>query len=115
MRRCSFQRNTILLLAAAALWVYTGEVAIHHLYSLKWHWPELGLSRESLKREFTQMDPPRNPLSQPNAADHYHYQSGDNHYYVVPNSSEQGGARKGGGTGVRVLFVSDPHIMCTFQ
>ena len=116
MRRWVFQRNIILLLAATALWVYIGEVAIDYLYSLKWQWPELDISRETLERDFTQVDPPRSPLSQsPDSAHQYHYQRDDSHYYVVPVSSEGDGPRKGGDTGVRVLFMSDPHIMCTFQ
>ena len=96
----------IILVAVTAIWVYTGEMGLHYLYSLRWQWPQLGLSRDHLEREFAEVDR--------NTGHHYHYQNGDSHYYVMPGS-EQDEGKESGDAGLHVLIMSDPHIMCTFE
>ena len=96
-----------MLIVLGGLWVFIGEVGVHYIYSLQWQWPQLKLPGENLDKDFILRDPPG---VSPGllAAHRRHYQSGDTHYYTTP------GKRIDSKTELRILFLSDPHIMCTY-
>lgn len=103
-------RNTAILLVLSALWVSVCEVGVHYAYSSAWEWPQLP-GKDLDSKEFMKHDPP-GVAQELLSAHQRHYQRGDIHYYSA------GSVRRGFATeeaGLRVLILSDPHIMCTFN
>ena len=116
MKICRLPKSVLILVAISAIWVFVGEIGIFYVHSLKWQWPQLGLSSEQLKRDFNQLSPHQAPQGPIATGNHYHYQSGDSHYYTTEHSDQHGdGEKEKSDVGLHVLIMSDPHIMCTFQ
>ena len=109
MRSCRLSKNFAVVLAVSAIWLLIGEVGVYYLYAFKWEWPQLGLTTVALEREFSQQDPHGPPQTLVKGRQ-YHYQNGDDHYYTSGVES-----RKTKGAELRVLIMSDTHIMCTFE
>jgi hypothetical protein len=102
-------RNTAILLVLSVLWVCTCEVGVYYVYSLGWEWPQLKLTEEQMgSREFMRYDPP-GVAQELLSTHHRHYQYGDIHYYTT------GSGVNAVEMALRVLILSDPHIMCTFN
>lgn len=106
-------RNTAILLVLSALWVCISEIGVHYVYSSRWEWPQLKLTRKDLhSKELIRHDPPG--VAQGLLSGHRrHYQYGDIHYYTTESAVARGAST--GEAGLRVLVLSDPHIMCTFN
>ena len=113
MRRYYSCSNLTILLVLSALWLFLGEVGIYYVYSWKWYWPELGISTEDLEKYFTRenLQGVTGDLYLP--SERYHYQNGDSHYYSHPVHSKH--AQEEREVALKVLLMSDPHIMCTFN
>lgn len=106
-------RSTAILLVLSTLWVCICEIGVHYAYSSRWEWPQLELSGENLNsKELIRHDPPG--VAQGLLASHLrHYQYEDIHYYTTESAVARGAIT--GEVGLRVLILSDPHIMCTFN
>lgn len=101
-------RNTAVLLLLSALWVCISEVGVHYVYSSQWEWPKVKANLDD--RKVTKHDP---GVALGLLADHHrhHYQYEDTHYYTTGLTAVKGVEE----TGLRVLILSDPHIMCTYD
>ncbi len=100
--------NGLILIGVCISWVILGEVGVYYIQSLRWEWPELGLSRQD---DYVKHDPDIFEFSQLN-----HFQKGDVHLYARSSGkeevvSEERAVRE---EPLRVMFISDPHIMCTY-
>ena len=87
------------------------EVGVYYVYSSGWEWPQLRLPGADLdSKGFIRHDPP-GVTHELLSAHHRHYQYGDIHYYTAGSVREISTEE----AGVRILILSDPHIMCTFN
>lgn len=100
-------RNTAILLVLSVLWICISEVGVHYIYSSQWEWPQAKANLDD--RKVTRHDPGLSPGQLANH--HRHYQYEDTHYYTSGSAVTQGTEE----AGLRVLILSDPHIMCTFD
>ena len=105
-----------LVLLLTGVLIFAGEVGIFYLYSWMWQWPGLD-SLSGLVRHHTGL---RRELHLSSATERYHYQSGDVHYYTRflsgDHDSPEGYVNRPNPTILlRVLILSDPHIMCTYD
>ena len=101
-------RKTALLLVAFLLWLFFSEVAIYHIYSWQWHWPELQPALD-LDKHWARHSLPRGvPVNQP--GQRYHYERRDTHYYGTFRKTWDDSQD----TKLHVLILSDPHIMCSY-
>lgn len=105
-----------LVLVLNGMLVFVGEVGIFYLCSWRWQWPEV-VSVDSLSQLVRHIPPELSKEQFPiSATERYHYQSGDMHYYTRPPYVKHGAPKDYVATkALRVLILSDPHIMCTYD
>ena len=101
--------TSLLLIIAVSLFI--GEIGIFYIHSWDWFWPEIRPSKNSLS-QMTKKKPLGGMRISPSASLRYHYDSGDAHYYTA---ASEGARQKEVEVLLRVLILSDPHIMCTYD
>ena len=116
MRRTAARSSSscvVLFLVFSVLWLFLGEVGIYYIYSLRWQWPQqLNELNGYLKKHLIRDNPPGTSLD---SSQRYHYQNGDTHYYTRPERFKRSATTSSTQAGMRILILSDPHIMCTFD
>lgn len=110
----------VLVLVLTGVLAFVGEVGIFYLYSWRWQWPEVGMSVDSLSQLLKHPTGLGKEQLLSSAIHRHHYQSGDVHYYTrqlsTDHVSPEGYVHPPTPTILlRVLILSDPHIMCTYD
>jgi len=100
------------LLLVTTVSVIVGEVGIFYIYSWSWFWPDISPAKVILAR-MNQHKPVGGGRALPSSGFYrYHYESDGMHYYTSPSENDQ---YQKPSTLLKILVLSDPHIMCTYD
>lgn len=105
LRRSLIQRlRTLVLLLSALLWLLVGEYGVFQLYSLRWQWPSAESVLSTNASCLNKNGPP------------YCY-SGfqDAYFFPVPMLNDSSTLLRPPKAELKMLILSDLHIMCTYK
>ena len=100
------------ILLVTAVSVIVGELGIFYVYSWYWYWPDIGPAKGILSR-MKRHKPVGEGRAIPTTGPYrYHYENGVVHYYTSPSENPR---YQKPSIWLKILVLSDPHIMCTYN